>query len=234
MKWKGANLERISTGIVELDKLIGGYIKGGSVLITGPAGAGKTIFALQFVNSVCAAGKKAVYISVQEKRLDLIEQASIFGWDLDGYEKQGLLHFVGIFESQMVDDYKFNSYGSEIGFSSIVENIKGEVDAVVVDNLGILTLDMAISNFRQQLDYLIYALSYRGCTSILTFNERLIEKFGEVATYSFDGVIRLFKRDSLYADSRERVLEIIKMKNTRHPINYIIFEITEKGIRLDI
>jgi KaiC/GvpD/RAD55 family RecA-like ATPase len=224
-------LERVSTGISGLDKLIGGYPKGSCVLISGTAGTGKTIFALHLAQASCAAGKKAVYVAIEEKRSNLITQASMFGWDLDAYEKKGLLKFVSVLESRMADaKYQFDSYGSEGGFSTIMEGIDGDVDVVIVDNLGILALEMSMSHFRQQLDYLVYALSYRGCTTLLICDETTMVKFGEVATYAVDGAIRLMKRDNAYTDSRERAMEILKMRHTKHSIDYKLFEITDKGI----
>jgi KaiC/GvpD/RAD55 family RecA-like ATPase len=45
-------MERVSTGIAELDtKLSGGYPKGKGLLITGVSGAGKTIFGLHLLYS---------------------------------------------------------------------------------------------------------------------------------------------------------------------------------------
>ncbi len=43
-------IHRVKTGIQGLDNLIqGGIPKGNVILLTGPAGSGKTIFALQFI-----------------------------------------------------------------------------------------------------------------------------------------------------------------------------------------
>ncbi len=224
-------MERISTGISGLDKLIGGYPKGSCVLVSGTAGTGKTIFALHLAQATCAAGKKAVYVAIEEKRSNLITQATMFGWDLDAYEKKGFLKFVSVLESRMADaKYQFDSYGAEGGFGTIMEGIDGDVDVVIVDNLGILALEMNMSHFRQQLDYLVYALGYRGCTTLLICDETTMVKFGEVATYAVDGAMRLMKRENAYTDTRERALEILKMRHTKHSIDYQLFEITDDGI----
>ncbi|MEM5821210.1 MAG: ATPase domain-containing protein, partial [Candidatus Aenigmatarchaeota archaeon] len=43
-------IERISTGIEELDKLLeGGFVKGSCILVSGYPGSGKTIFGFQFL-----------------------------------------------------------------------------------------------------------------------------------------------------------------------------------------
>ena len=73
-------MDRIKTGIKELDTMIGGFPVGKTVLITGDAGSGKTIFGLQFANISCIEGKKTVYISTEESAEDLRQQGKSFGW----------------------------------------------------------------------------------------------------------------------------------------------------------
>jgi KaiC/GvpD/RAD55 family RecA-like ATPase len=59
-----------------------------------------------------------------------------------------------------------------------------------------------------------------------------MDKFGEVALYSVDGAIRLMKRNNPYTDSRERALEVVKMRRTPTPVDYVTFEIGEEGIEI--
>src|SRR3990172_11691367 len=67
-------MDRIKTGINELDKMIGGFPAGKTILITGDAGSGKTIFGLQFANISCEENKKTAYISTEECAGDLRQQ----------------------------------------------------------------------------------------------------------------------------------------------------------------
>ena len=55
-------MERISTGVDELDALIQGYPKGKTFLISGEAGAGKTILALHFFE--CMQDKKRLQMQI--------------------------------------------------------------------------------------------------------------------------------------------------------------------------
>ena len=63
-------LQRVPFGIAELDRLIsGGVIKNSINLVAGSAGAGKSIFALQFlVNGIKKYGEPGVYITFEEKK----------------------------------------------------------------------------------------------------------------------------------------------------------------------
>jgi circadian clock protein KaiC len=78
--------KRISTGVSQLDLLIGGgFVKGKTYLITGDSGTGKSIFATAFILKGLMEGEKAVYVSVDDKPSDIVEQATSLGWDLMKY-----------------------------------------------------------------------------------------------------------------------------------------------------
>lgn len=218
-----------------LDPLMGGGIpKGSSILVTGSAGTGKTVLALHVINAACSAGKKAAYVAVEESRQDLVTQAASFGWDFDDFEKRGLLRVAAMLEERMVDaKYQYDSLGPEMGFGGIVEAAGSDAEIVVIDNLGILALEMTLSHFRQQLDYLVYTLGYRGCTTMIITDDATASRFGEIASYAVDGAIHMLKRDNPYTDLRERALEIVKLRHSKHTINYIIFDIAENGIRIE-
>ncbi len=228
-------MDRVSTGVSGLDQLIGGGIpKGSSILVTGSSGTGKTVLALHFINAACSAGKKAAYVAVEESRQDLVTQAAAFGWDFDDFEKRGLLRVATMLEERMVEaKYQYDTLGPEMGFGGIVDAVGSDAEIVVIDNLGILALEMTLSHFRQQLDYLVYTLGYRGCTTMVITDEVTISRFGEVAPYAVDGSIRMLKRDNPYTDLRERALEIVKIRHSKHSIDYIIFNIGETGIRIE-
>jgi circadian clock protein KaiC len=78
--------QRVSTGIPGLDPLIeGGFPAGKSYLITGESGTGKSIFCMQFVMKGLMEGEKAVYVAVDEKPADILEEAASLGWNLGKY-----------------------------------------------------------------------------------------------------------------------------------------------------
>src|SRR3990172_8111801 len=77
--------KRISTGIQGLDAVIsGGLLKGRTHLVSGGPGAGKSIFALQFVLSGLKSGSKCVYVAINEQPEDLVATAKLLGWNFDG------------------------------------------------------------------------------------------------------------------------------------------------------
>ena len=83
--------ERIATGIAGLDILLhGGLSRGRTYLFAGEAGTGKTIACLQLVATRLKAGDKAVYVTVDERPMEILEAGAALGWDLQPYiqEKQ--------------------------------------------------------------------------------------------------------------------------------------------------
>ena len=63
-----ASKERVSSGIKELDEMLGnkGFYRGSSILISGTAGSGKTSLAASFVDAACRRGERCLYFAFEE------------------------------------------------------------------------------------------------------------------------------------------------------------------------
>jgi KaiC/GvpD/RAD55 family RecA-like ATPase len=71
---------RVGTGIPGLDDILhGGLAMRRLFLVEGPAGAGKTTMALQFLLAGHGAGEKSLYISLSETRDEIEEVARSHG-----------------------------------------------------------------------------------------------------------------------------------------------------------
>jgi circadian clock protein KaiC len=76
----------------ELNSLLGGGVeRGSSVLLMGPAGAGKSLLALTFIVSAAERGEHSAMFVFDEERSLLIERALGLGIDLEGLRKSGKL-----------------------------------------------------------------------------------------------------------------------------------------------
>ena len=72
--------ERISSGIDELDRVLGGgWIRGGVVLLGGEPGVGKSTLLLQACAAMAQAGRKVLYISGEESASQLALRAKRLG-----------------------------------------------------------------------------------------------------------------------------------------------------------
>lgn len=92
-KWHGP--KRLSTGIPDLDKLMGGGIRGGdSVLIAGPSGTGKSVIATQFIAAGCEKGEAGIIVVFEERPLEYAERAAKLGMDLKSPQEAGKLEIL--------------------------------------------------------------------------------------------------------------------------------------------
>jgi len=84
--------EYLSSGVVEIDALLGGGIaRGTSTLVLGPAGTGKSSVAIQFTLAAIARGERAC-LFVFDERLDTIfERTRALGDDLTAHVASGAL-----------------------------------------------------------------------------------------------------------------------------------------------
>jgi len=250
-------MERLSTGIDGLDALIQGYPRGRTFLVSGEPGAGKTILALHFLNACCRDGLRCIYIAMEERPEDLKAQAMSFGWDFDEYEKNGLLQIIGVLErrveraeadARMPWDLRIESSYQHLmdilfdirdkgglpilPLSGIYEKERVVSDVIVIDNIGPFVIGISTPRLREQLNSVSLKLNNLKCTSLIICDDAVAKMTKNVMMYSVYGTIRLMKRDNPYIDKRERVMDIVKMRNTKIPLDYIVFDITDKGIVL--
>src|SRR5687767_12281053 len=88
-------VEKIATGISSFDVIAkGGLPKNRTTLISGTAGSGKTVLAMQFLASGIAAGENGVFVTFEESAGDIRKNMRGFGWDLESMERDGKLAFV--------------------------------------------------------------------------------------------------------------------------------------------
>lgn len=231
------NMERVKTGIEELDsKLDGGYPRGRSLLVTGTTGSGKTILGIHFIYRSCLEGKKCRIIATEEIPEDLLLQAESIGMPLTEFIKNGTLAIDKVYEErtwhaqevlvmgiEKLDELQSNIIG-------LYERIPENTEILLIDNIGVFTLNMSPNEFRSQFDSLIYNLLKRNITSMVVLDTASDERLGGVASYSVYGIIRTSIKDNPYTGARERLLELIKVRNTTIPLNPFRFEITSKGI----
>ncbi|MCD1293969.1 hypothetical protein CUJ83_03025 [Methanocella sp. CWC-04] len=234
-------MERVSTGIPELDKLTdGGYPKGKGVLITGSAGSGKTIIALHFIYRGCKDGKKCVYIATEEELEDLLYQAESVGLDVREHYGSGQLKIIKLYEERAYTTIQTMSLGFEkidslqSDIISLVEKVPKDTELIVIDNLGVFTLNMSMDEFRKQLDTLNLLLAKKGYTTLYIMDDTSNSRTEGVATYSVHGVIKLSIKDNPYTNMRERHIEISKMRSTMISLESHVFEITSGGIKINI
>lgn len=255
-------MERIPTGIENLDnKIGGGYPKGKGILLMGVPGTGKTIFGLHLLYKSCSAGKKCVLVATEESPEDLLGQAEMLGLKLDNFIANGLLtikqvleiragavaraaHIVEGFNNTEIDlieeceldrSFRHDKVGFNIGEIDIVDIIKlipDDTNVVVVDNLGVLAFGLDIKQFRDKFDTLNRVLSAKQITVVYVMDDAAYQLTHQIADYSTYGAIKLFVKENPYTGKMERFLCIPKMRSTAISLDFILYDITATGIHI--
>ncbi|MBI2989197.1 MAG: AAA family ATPase [Deltaproteobacteria bacterium] len=233
--------KRLSTGILGLDPLIeGGLTEGKSYLITGESGTGKSIFCMQFILKGLTDGEKAVYVAVDERPSDILEEAAALGWDLLKYiEQKSLL----ILDASPLFSARMGAGGKEkeVDVQKTVGDLASHVrrmgaTRVVIDPVGPLILSRDSSARAQEhVRTLVHSLQDNmGTTNLLTsYAVPAIAGAGEggVEEFLVAGVIIL---SFVRVQSRlVRTLLVRKMRGTAIDLMEHQFNIVkEKGIVL--
>ena len=230
-------MERVSTGIEELDrKLSGGYPVNKVTLVTGMAGSGKTIFGIHFIHKNCLEGRKCLIIATEETPEDILYQARLVGHDLTPYYESGQLIIEDIFEnrSEIIEQtrYGFKSETLDIEIPDLVKLIHEGTDCLVVDNIGTFALRVSTKKLRDQFDGLNYLVRKKGCTALLIMDESAHDMTHQLAEYSVYGSIRLLVKENSYLGKMERYMYILKMRSTPISPEMSVFDITSEGIKI--
>jgi len=224
-KKKIEDFERIPSGIPGLDKLIeGGFVKGSTTLISGAAGTGKTIFCAQFLMEGLRKGETCMFITLEEKPEDIIDDVKRFGWNLQKYIDNG----------QLILEYKDPFQITDITSPLIDEIQQKNIQRVAIDSTAVFELYYKDPpEIRKQLFKLLTGLKEAGVTSVLTSElpeeYKTLGKFG-VEEFIVDGVIVLH-----FLGLGERAyysLQIRKMRRTDHGKDTYPMEISDKGIEV--
>jgi circadian clock protein KaiC len=214
-------VEKLPTGIPSFDVIAkGGLPRNRTTLISGTAGSGKTVFAMQFLGAgITDADESGVFVTFEESSADIRLNMQSFGWDIDAWERAGRFAFVDASpdpETEVIESGSFD-LGALL---ARVQNAVKKVNAkrVSVDSLGAMFTqftDQAI--VRRELFRIAWALKHMGVTALLTAERTNdygpIARFG-VEEFIADNVIVL--RNVLEAENRRRTIEILKFRGTDH------------------
>lgn len=229
---KEKRLEKALTGINGLDDITyGGLPKGRPTLITGSAGSGKTLMAMEFlIKGARRYGEPGVFMAFEETEEELAKNFASLGFDLDDLiaENKLIVDYVYIDSSEIEETGEYDLEGLFIRLGSAIDSIGAR--RVALD-----TLEVLFSGFkneailRSELRRLFRWLKMKGVTAIVTGErgEASLTRYG-LEEYVADCVILLDNR--MMEQIATRRLRIIKYRGSKHGTNEYPFLIEEDGI----
>jgi circadian clock protein KaiC len=227
-------LRRITTGIKGFEHIsLGGLVEGRTTLLVGTSGSGKTLFATELLyRSVTEAGHPAVFVTFEEKPVDIVRNVQRLNWKLsDLILKKKLVILDASMDREIVEEA--GSYDLSGIICQITDSVK-EVGAkfVVLDSLGALFYAFANPGIlRREILRLADKLQEIGVTSVITA-ERL-EEYGPITRFGIEEFVSdcvIVLRHQLLDEKVRRTIQIYKLRGDRHQKDEFPFTIEEQGI----
>jgi circadian clock protein KaiC len=218
---------QMTSDVTELDALLGGGVEqGSSTLILGPAGTGKSLFALQFIAAAVRRGEKAALFVFDEELGLLFDRVRVMGIDLEAMRDAGSLHI------EQVD-------AAELSPGEFAHRVRASVDTaraktVVVDSLNGYQAAMPEENaLVLHVHELLQYLNRQGANTFLTVAQHGLVgdmKAPVDVTYLADTVILLRYFEAL--GRVRRAVSVIKKRTGAHEESIREFRIGKKGLVL--
>jgi circadian clock protein KaiC len=79
-----------------------------TILVLGPRGSGKTVFALQSLLSAARAGEPGMLVSFDQSPGRLLQQAAFFGWEVPELQKRKLISLVSFQPDELAPHGRFD------------------------------------------------------------------------------------------------------------------------------
>jgi circadian clock protein KaiC len=223
-------MERVKTGVLELDEMLdGGFLPQSANLVEGAPGTGKSTLGMQFIyNGITQYNEPGIILTFEEFPQQYYNDAFSFGWDFRQLERDGLLKV--IMTSPEITKLDLENVGGRI------ETLVNEMGArrVLVDSLSHferLTDDPV--ELRSTQYSFINALKREGLTAILTKESEAIlgqSDTEESAAFVVDSYILL--RYVEIESAIHRALFVLKMRGSNHAKDIRQFQISPTGIQV--
>jgi len=202
--------QRIKTGILGLDEILGGGFVPNTVnVILGSAGAGKTIFSIQYLLKGVEEGNKCIFVSFDMDERDLLRTTKSLGWnEVEDYISEGKLSVNKFFAENVsyVNNDLLNLLMSE-------SNTKTRI---VIDSFTPMISSLNFES-RNDVNWFFNKLREIG-TAVITIEEPLNGDLGaaSVSLPLFLGDCAIHLKNIGYGEAFSRTLRVIKHRSSWH------------------
>ena len=203
--------EQISSGLSELDALVGGGLdRGTSTLITGPAGAGKSAIAIQYAVAAAARGEHAAMFAFDERTNTLRGRTRSLGIDLDTHLQSGRVHLREVDPAELspgeLAHFVCKSVEKDKATVVVIDSLNGYLQAMPDERL-------LLAQMHEMLGY----LSHNGvCTILVMAQHGLIGSMSSPTDVSYVADTVLLLR---YFEAEGRIrkaISCVKKRSGKH------------------
>lgn len=220
--------QRISTGIPELDEMLGGkgLYRGSTVMISGSAGTGKSSLCAHMADASCRRGERVIYFSFEESPAQIVRNMRSIGLNLEPHINKGLLKF---------HSTRPTVFGLEmhlVRMHKMIEEFKPSM--VIVDPISNLSTAGTIDDSTNVLIRLIDYLRKNHVTCVLVSLSQAGVKAIESTDEGMSSMVDtwLLLRDIELGGERNRGMYVLKSRGMAHSNQIREFLITSSGVRL--
>jgi len=217
--------ETVSTGVASLDEMlgVGGYYRASSVLISGPAGTGKSTFGASFVHAAAQRGERCLYFAFEESPHQIVRNMRSAGIDLKPHVESGLLRF---------EAARPSLYGFEMHLARMNRDIEQcDPSVVVVDPISAFRGPPAeihgtlvrLADLSKAKGVTMVFISLSGDAGTMTADERGVSSL-------MDTWISLMDVEA--NGERNRVLYILKSRGMSHSNQIREYRLTAHGVEI--
>jgi len=238
-------LERVKTGIYGLDDLIGGGIpKNHVILLSGQAGAGKTLFGLQYIAHGATNNEKGIFITFEQNKKDILSQTQNFNWNLERLEgedkvkildfKPSDMHIANILlkmEQTILDFKPKRLVLDSLSTLSIYAEIMTSMEL-----LNLMGVDIKTATFIPSGEAITRRTitEFLGRIKNLNTTALIISELPETSTFLSRDTISEFIADGVIllnyvgiVGESSRTIQVRKMRGSNHSKDFIPYDIVE-------
>jgi circadian clock protein KaiC len=220
--------ERVTTGVPELNEMLGGkgYYLGSTILLSGSAGTGKTSLAAHLADATCKRGERCLYFSFEESQSQIVRNMKSINLNLEPHLRKGLLKF---------HSTRPTVYGLEMHLVLIhkmIEEFKPKV--AIFDPVTSLESAGTVADSTNMLIRVIDFLRKKKITCFMISLTSAGSKSQEMTDVGMSSIVDtwLLLRDTEVGGERNRLMFVLKSRGTAHSNQVREFLITSNGVRL--
>ncbi|HEU5407752.1 MAG TPA: ATPase domain-containing protein, partial [Nitrospira sp.] len=163
----GNEIKALSSGTLELDKLLGGGLDSGtSTLLMGPAGCGKSTIAASYALAAAERGENAVIFTFDETLTTFIHRCAGLGMELGGHIRSGRIRVFQLDPAEIAPGQFVHQIRKLVEETHttilVIDSLNGFLNAMPGEQFLILQLHELITYLNQQGVATIFTLAQHG------------------------------------------------------------------------